>query len=131
MPLALSIAEVGTGRATVNVKLTSEVYSLPAFSVSTVREGQAAAINHQRTGANVLVLKSRDLLLQEIEKPAFALQRSKQMKRRCVLALRRHCRGFRGCFFQLNRRLGRLRRQVGIEQDSKRQANAREESWFL
>ncbi|HTO05263.1 MAG TPA: TonB-dependent receptor, partial [Opitutus sp.] len=44
----------------VSVKLASEIYSLEAFTVSTVREGQAAAINEQRHASNVVSVVSTD-----------------------------------------------------------------------
>lgn len=44
----------------VGVELTSEIYSLEAFTVSTVREGQAAAINEQRHASNVVSVVSTD-----------------------------------------------------------------------
>lgn len=41
------------GNADVNVELTSKVYQLEAFTVSELREGEAAAIARQRTAENL------------------------------------------------------------------------------
>lgn len=43
-----------------SVNLSSEIYSLPAFQVSAVREGQAAAINEQKNARNVVNIVSTD-----------------------------------------------------------------------
>lgn len=47
-------------QANVTVELSSDIYSLEAFQVSSVREGQAAAINEQKNASNVVNIVSVD-----------------------------------------------------------------------
>ena len=68
--LLVSYTGLNPGRATVvvlanqpaevSVELSSEIYSLEAFHVSSVREGQAAAINEQKIASNVVNIVSVD-----------------------------------------------------------------------
>jgi TonB-dependent receptor len=54
------VTVVANKQADVSVDLSSEIYSLETFQVSTVREGQAAAINEQKNASNVVNIVSVD-----------------------------------------------------------------------
>lgn len=47
-------------QAEVSIELSSDIYSLAAFQVSAVREGQAAAINEQKNAKNLVNIVSTD-----------------------------------------------------------------------
>ena len=56
----LPVTVISNEQVSVNVELTSEIYTLEKFQVSAVREGQAAALNEQRNADNVIAVVSTD-----------------------------------------------------------------------
>lgn len=54
------VTVVANGQAEIDVELTSDIYTLEAFQVSSVREGQAAALNEQKNADNIITVVSTD-----------------------------------------------------------------------
>jgi iron complex outermembrane receptor protein len=56
----IPVTVVANDSVNVDVELTSEIYTMEKFQVSTVREGQAAALNEQKNADNIIAVVSTD-----------------------------------------------------------------------